>query len=151
MVMKFSRIIEAPIDVCFSALLGNVRVRRWLGGELETEFSVLAEESMEGSGFRESYPPFWELTGEVTAFNRPTLISVEFTANVLNTKGNSAHRFKELGPNKTELNLDLEIVDDTVAKRAALQLVKGQIDKFCTAQLETTKQVAESKVAKLSA
>ena len=148
MVIKFTKIVDAPIDLCFGTIIGDSRVQRWLGGEMVTEYTVIAEDQMEGSDYRLSYPPFWELRGEITSYKKPTVFGVEFTSNILGTKGNFIYHLKELEPKKTEVNFDLEINDDNAARHAALNLLMGQIDKACVSHLDTIKEIAETKGSK---
>jgi len=135
------------MEEVFTTVIGDSQIQKCLDGEMVSEYTLLDGEAMEGSKYRLTYWPYWELRGEVIAYKKPILLGIGFIANVLTTKGTFFYRFKELDLNKTEVVFELEILAQGAARQAALNALLKRIELACEASIEALKKAAESKAA----
>ncbi len=139
---QYTLTIKAPIEKSFATATEKPSMEHWMQGDIFTHFKTLRDsDSPVGTKFKHIIRGFFDIEGEVIAYQNPLVFGIGLQAGPL--KGTIMYRFEELENTETKLTCDLEILDGTKARRIASKTFFPIIHKLITKHLESLKQLAE--------
>ncbi len=140
---SFNLIVNAPIERVFDAVDREENIKKWMGGQLKTEYKNLKDpENPVGTKFRHKISGLAEINGEVIAYSKPVLLGVGQHYKGVN--GTVFYHFKALTDESTEIKCDLEVFEGSGPKKVLIKSLFPLFEHLIKKHLDGIKVIAEA-------